>query len=83
MLIMMMLGITSLGLIEMLMILYQRYSSPIVQGPIRQEPLVLNVVLRDSLRLFCMHAPLITHVGENPFPKVFEMVCSHLQCNDS
>ena len=27
-------------------------------------------VFRDGLRLVCMHAPLMTHVGENPFPKV-------------
>ena len=32
--------------------------------------LMLKLVLRDSLRLLCMHAPLIAHVGENPFPKV-------------
>ena len=25
---------------------------------------------RDGLRLVCMHVPLMTHVGENPFPKV-------------
>ena len=36
--------------------------------------LMLKLVLRDGLRLFCMHAPLITYVGENPFPKVFSKV---------
>ena len=35
--------------------------------------LILKLVLRDSLRLLCMHAPLITCVGENPFPKVLTL----------
>ena len=39
---------------------------------------MLKLLLRDSLRLICMHAPLITYVGETPFPKVFNIV-SHFQ----
>ena len=68
MLIMMMLGITSLGLIVLNVVLRDSFFPP-----------GIVFFLRDSLRLFCMHAPLITYVGENPFPKVFEMVCCHLQ----
>ena len=43
--------------------------------------LMLTLLFRDGLRLFCMHAPLITYVGENPFPKVFKCFNAIADCD--